>query len=75
MKLRHTQAKKGNRVNCYPAYQKWYYGLSVIMRRVYDYYGADSASFSLKHPGLNDAVEGYKSRQRQRQIGIHPQAR
>ena len=75
MKLKHTQARKANRLNYWPAYQKGFFGLSVIQRRVQGFFGADSVSFSLKHKNLDDAVEGYKSRLALQANGIHAQAR
>jgi len=56
MKLKHTQAKKARRLNYWPAYQKWFYGLSVFMRRVQGYYGADAIGYSARHKDLDHAV-------------------
>ena len=75
MKLKHTRARKANRLNYWPAYQKWFYGLSVFMRRVQGYYGADCGTYSLKHRELDNAVEGYKSRLSLQSNGVHAQAR
>lgn len=75
MKLKHTQAKKARRLNYWPAYQNFIFGMSVFMRRVQGYYGADAIGYSAKHPELDNAVEGYKSRLALQSNGIHPQAR
>ena len=75
MKLKHTQAKKARRLNYWPAYQKWFYGLSVFMRRVQGYYGADAIGDSARHKDLDHAVEGYKSRLALQSNGVHAQAR
>ena len=62
MKQKHTKAKKARRLNVWPAYQKWLFGLSVFERRVRGYEGADSRTFNEKHPNLEPAVEGMKQR-------------
>lgn len=62
MKLKHTRARKANRLNYWPAYQKWFYG-------------ADCGTYSLKHRELDNAVEGYKSRLALQSNGVHAQAR
>lgn len=67
MKQKHTQAKKARRLNIWPAYQQWLFGLSVFERRVRGYEGADSRSYSEKHPDLDNAVEGMKQRIAQQQ--------
>lgn len=55
-------AKKHHRRNCLPIYGRFPYQIPVFWRRVEWIYGADHASFSLKHPDLDMAVEGYKQR-------------
>ena len=75
MKLKHTQAKKVRRLNYWPAYQNFIFGMSVFMRRVQGYYGADAVGYSARHPELDNAVEGYKSRLALQSNGVHAQAR
>ena len=62
MKQKHTQAKKARRLNLWPAYQKAWASTSVFLRRVQGFFGADCAAYDRKHPDLEPAVEGYKSR-------------
>lgn len=62
MKQKHTKAKKARRFNLWQAYQNAVHSTSVFWRRVQGFYGADSAAYNRKHPDLEPAVEGYKSR-------------
>lgn len=55
-------AKRHHRKNSLPILAKFPYTIPVFYRRIHGIYGADHASFSLKHPDLDQAVEGYKSR-------------
>ena len=55
-------AKKLHRRYCLPIQEKFPFQTSVFYRRVKGVMGADHVSFSLKHPDLNMAVEGYKQR-------------
>ena len=60
MKLKHSQARKARRgPNITAGYP---YGLSVFERRIRNIIGADWKQFSAKHPRLDGAVNGYKSR-------------
>lgn len=74
MKQVHTQAKKACRFNNWLAYQKGIFSTSVFMRRVQGFFGADYAAYSAKHPDLDGAVEGYKSRLALAQQGTHIKA-
>ena len=58
MKLRKRHHCRNNA----PIQGKFPYQVPVFFRRVEGIYGADHASFSLKHPDLDMAVEGYKQR-------------
>ena len=62
MKQKHTKARKARRFNLWYAYQKVWYSTSVFTRRLEGFYGADSADYDRKHPDMEMAVEGYKSR-------------
>ncbi len=62
MKQKYTKAKKARRFNNWLAYQKAAFSTSVFWRRVNGFFGADSLEFDRKHPSLDNAVEGYKSR-------------
>lgn len=63
MKLKHTQAKKANRgPNITAGYP---YSLSIFERRIRDIVGPDAREFSAKHPILDRAVSGFKSRMAQ----------
>lgn len=66
MKQKHTQARKARRgPNITAGYP---YSLSVFERRIRDIVGADWKQFSAKHPRLDRAVDGYKSRMHGKQI-------
>ena len=73
MKQCHTQAKKARRFNNWSAYQKAWASTSVFWRRVQGFYGADSAAYDRKHPDMEHAVEGYKSRIAAQQINYAQQ--
>lgn len=75
MKQKITRARKARRLNCWEAYQKWYYTLSVFERRVRGFLGADHAVYSQKYRELDNAVEGYKQRLALQSNGIHSQVR
>lgn len=55
-------AKRHHCRNNAPIQAKFPFTIPVFFRRINGIYGADHASFSLKHPDLDQAVEGYKSR-------------
>ena len=60
MKLKHTQSKKANRgPNITAGYP---YRLPIFQRRINNILAPDSREYSAKHPGLDDKVAGYKSR-------------
>ena len=66
MKQKHTNSRKGNRGPSITA--SYPYNAPVFIRRVNDALDADHKEFSAKHPGLDDAVEGYKTRLRLQKI-------
>lgn len=55
-------AKRHHRKHCLPIQEKFPFQTSVFYRRVKGVFGADHGSFSLKHPDLDMAVDGYKQR-------------
>ena len=69
MERKHTQAKKANRLNFWPAYQNDFFSTSVFWRRVRGIFGSDSRTFDEKHPELSGAVDGMKAKIAQ--SGIH----
>lgn len=73
MKQCYTQAKKARRFNNWGAYQKAWASTSVFMRRVQGFFGADHAAYDRKHPDLEHAVDGYKSRLAAQQINYAQQ--
>ncbi len=60
MKQKFTKQRKARRGPNITAY--YLYSLSVFWRRVRGIYGMDNRDFSVKHPRLEDAVQGYLSR-------------
>lgn len=71
MKQKHTKAKKARRFNNWAAYQKSLFSTSVFWRSVQGFFGADSETYSAKHPDMDAAVEGYKSSLALAQQGTH----
>lgn len=59
MKLKHTQAKKANRL-CIRLPRYW--NDPVWLRRLRGQYGADSREFDAKHPEVERRVSGLRSR-------------
>lgn len=59
MKLKHTQAKKANRL-CIRIPR--HYNDPVWLRRLRGQYGADSREFDAKHPKIERMVDGLRAR-------------
>lgn len=62
MRLKHTQARKARTLNPRFYQNHGYYARSVFWRRVNNVYGADYREHDKRHPSLETAVEGYRSR-------------
>ena len=59
MKLKHTQAKKANRLFIRISR---YWNDPVWLRRLRGQYGADNREFDVKHPEVERAVNGLRAR-------------
>ena len=62
MKLKHTQARKARTFNPRFYQNNGLYSMSVFLRRIHSFYGADARTYDLAHPTLEDAVSGFRSR-------------
>lgn len=68
MKQKVTQAKKARRLNLRYCYQGGTTSMSVFERRVRGIYGYDHLQYDVKHPSLEDAVDGMRQRISQAQL-------
>ena len=62
MKQKFTKAKKARRVNLHSCYQRGVTTMSVFERRVRGIYGFDHLQYDVKHPSLENGVEGMRQR-------------
>lgn len=73
MKQKVTKAKKARRFNLHSCYQGGVTSLSVFDRRVRGIYGFDYLQHDVKHPSLENAVEGMRKRIAQAQSAARHQ--
>ena len=63
MRRKHTTARKARTLNLWGCYQSSMYSTPVFLRRaIMGAYGADHADFDRKHPDIELAAAGLRSR-------------
>lgn len=74
MKRKHTTARRARTTNAWSAYQK--NTLPVFLRRaLLNQYGADSKEFDARHPEVEEAAAGLRSRiaqAKKERVGVIP---